>query len=62
MIYPMYYVLPNSKLVVEFASAIGLDGNGFSNEEVRTQPNVYYESEFGNFNELINYVVDDISG
>ena len=61
MLYPMYFVLPNSKLVVEFASAIGLDGNGFSNEEVRTQPDVYYESEIGNFNELINSVVDEIS-
>ena len=61
MLYPMYFVLPNSKLVVEFASALGLDGNGYSNEEVRTQPDKYYESDFGNFNELINYVIDDIS-
>jgi C-terminal processing protease CtpA/Prc len=61
ILYPMYFVLPNSKLVVEFASAIGLDGNGYANEEVRTQPDVYYESEFGNFDELINFVVDNVT-
>ena len=60
MLYPMYFVLPNSKLVVEFASALGLDCNGYPNEEVRTQPDVYYESDFGNFNELINFAIDDI--
>jgi len=54
MIYPLYYVLPNSKLVVEFASSLGLDSYGYANEEVRTQPDVYYESDYGNHNELIS--------
>ena len=60
MLYPMYFVLPNSHIVIEFASAIGIDGNGFANEEVRTQPDIYYESEFGDFQELIDFVVEDI--
>jgi hypothetical protein len=60
MIYPLYYVLPNSKLVVEFASSLGLDSSGYANEEVRTQPDVYYESEYGNNNELINFVINDL--
>lgn len=60
MFYPLYYVLPNSKLVVEFASSLGLDSSGYANEEVRTQPDVYYESDYGNHNELINFVINDL--
>jgi C-terminal processing protease CtpA/Prc len=60
IIFPLYFVLPNSKLVISSASAIGLDATGHANEEVRTQPDVYYESAFGNWNELINFVIDDI--
>jgi hypothetical protein len=60
MIYPLYFVLPNSKLVIESASSLGLDSSGYSNEEVRTQPDVYYESEYGNHNELINFVLNEI--
>lgn len=33
---------------------------GHANEEVRTQPDIYYESAFGNWNELINYVIDHL--
>lgn len=61
MLWPQYFVLPNSKLVIELASAMGLDNTGHANEEVRTQPDVYYESAFGDFNELINYVLEEIS-
>lgn len=38
-----------------------LDHNGHASEEVRTQPDFYYESNFGNFTELIDYVLDIIS-
>ena len=61
MIRPLNFVLPNSKLVINSASAIGLDATGHANEEVRTQPDVYYESAFGNWDELIDFVVDDLS-
>jgi C-terminal processing protease CtpA/Prc len=61
MIRPFNFVLPNSKLVINSASAIGLDATGHANEEVRTQPDVYYESAFGNWNELIDFVIDDLT-
>ncbi|MHA2253765.1 MAG: S41 family peptidase [Candidatus Kariarchaeaceae archaeon] len=54
---PLDFVLPNSKLVINIASTLGLDGTGQANEEVKTQPDVYYESSFGNFDELINFVI-----
>lgn len=60
MIWPLYFILPNSKLVINSASAIGLDNTGQSNEEVRTQPDVEYESTFGNWTELINYAIEDL--
>jgi C-terminal processing protease CtpA/Prc len=60
ILFPQYFVLPNSKLVIGAASAIGFDSTGYANEEVRTQPDVYYESSYGNFNELINYVIEDL--
>jgi hypothetical protein len=55
--WPLYYVLPNSKLVIQLPSAMGLDNLGNANEEIRTQPDVYYESRFGEFYELIDYVL-----
>ncbi len=61
MIWPLYIVLPNSKLVINAASSLGIDHNGFANEEVRTQPDVLYESSYGNWDELINLVIDDLT-
>ncbi|MHA1953652.1 MAG: S41 family peptidase [Candidatus Heimdallarchaeaceae archaeon] len=58
--WPLYYVLPNSKIVIQLPSAMGLDYLGNSNEEVRTQPDVIYESAFGDYNELIEYVLSII--
>ena len=58
--FPTYYALPNSKLVVCISSAMGLDHTGHANEEVRTQPDIYYESAFGNFTELIDYVLANL--
>jgi C-terminal processing protease CtpA/Prc len=58
MLWPLYFVLPNSKLVINSASGLGLDGTGHANEEVRTQPDVYFESAFGDWNALIDYTID----
>jgi C-terminal processing protease CtpA/Prc len=60
MYFPLFYVLPNSKIVVKLASALGLDETGHANEEVRTQPDIYYESSYGNCTELIDYVINQI--
>ena len=56
MEFPIFFCMPHSRLVLNMASALGLDDTGHSNEEYRTQPDVYYESDFGNFTELIDYV------
>ena len=60
ILFPQYFVLPNSKLVIGAASAIGFDSTGYANEEVRTQADVYYESSYGNFDELRNYVLSEL--
>jgi len=60
MEFPTYYALPNSKLVICISSALGLDHTGHASEEVRTQPDFYYESSFGNFTELIDYVLANL--
>ncbi|MFW9902102.1 MAG: hypothetical protein ACFFDY_12615 [Candidatus Thorarchaeota archaeon] len=39
---------------------MGLDHSGHANEEVRTRPDIYYESNFGNFTELIDYVLTNL--
>jgi len=36
------------------------DHTGHANEEVRTQPDIYYESSFDNHTELIDYVLDNL--
>ncbi len=56
---PIYYILPNSKLVVRFTPAMGLDYTGSANEEVRVQPDVYYESTHGDWDSLIEYVMKE---
>lgn len=57
MEFPTYYTLPNSKLVICISSALGLDHTGHASEEVRTQPDFYYESSFNNHTELVDYVL-----
>ena len=61
MEFPTYYALPNSKLVICITSALGLDHTGHASEEVRTQPDIYYESSFGNHTELIDYVLANLA-
>ena len=37
-----------------------LDHTGHASEEVRTQPDFYYESSFDNHTELIDYVLANL--
>jgi hypothetical protein len=55
---PIYFILPNSKLLVRFTPGMGIDYTGEANEEVCVHPDVYRESSFGNLNELVEYVLD----
>ncbi|MFW9980072.1 MAG: S41 family peptidase [Candidatus Thorarchaeota archaeon] len=55
---PIYYVLPNSKLLVRFTPGMGIDYTGAANEEVCVHPDVYHESSFGNMTELVDFVLD----
>ena len=57
---PIFVVLPNSKLVIKFTPAMGIDYLGQSNEEVKVEPNVYYDSKLEDENELINHVINQI--
>lgn len=59
-IWPIYCVLPNSKIAITMTSSMSLDWTGHANEEVRTQPDVYYESPFMNHDELINFILKEI--
>ncbi|MFX0021406.1 MAG: S41 family peptidase [Candidatus Hermodarchaeota archaeon] len=61
MEFPTYYALPNSKLVICITSALSLDQTGHASEEVRTQPDFYYEITFGNFTELIDHILNNLS-
>jgi len=60
-IWPLYCVLPNSKIAVTMTSSMSLDYTGHANEEVRTQPDVYHESPFMDHDELIDFVLEEIS-
>ncbi len=60
MEFPTYYALPNSKLVICITSALGLDHTGHASEEVRTQPDFYYESNFNNHTEVIDFILANL--
>ena len=60
MEFPTYYALPNSRLVICITSALGLDHTGHASEEIRTQPDFYYESTFNNHTELIDYILANL--
>ena len=61
-VWPHYYVMPNSKLVVTVSSSMSLDRTGRANEEARTQPDVYHESPLMDFDELKDFVLGEILG
>lgn len=58
--WPIYYVLPNSKIVITMSSSMSLDRTGRANEEARTHPDVYVEIPFMALEELIDFVLQDI--
>ncbi len=57
-----YFVLPNSKLIIRYSYILGLFPNGHANEETHTPPDVYYESSAGNWSELIDFVINELTG
>jgi len=59
-VWPVYYALPNSKIVVTMSSSMSLDRTGRANEEARTQPDVYVETRFMAHGELVDFVLRDI--
>ena len=61
-VWPLYYVLPNSKLVITTSSSMSLDRTGRANEEARTQPDVYHESPLMDLGELKDYVLGEVRG
>ena len=58
---PIFFTLPNSKLVIRIPPAIGLERNGEASEESRTHPDVYHESAFGDFWDLVEFAIEDIT-
>jgi len=58
---PVFYVLPNSKIVVRFTPAMGIDYSGNANEEVKVKPDVYYEAEHGKPDQLVEFVIEQVS-
>jgi len=57
----IFYVLPNSKILIRFFPELGINSKGNACEEMKVQPDVYYESELRNFDELINFVIEDLN-
>jgi len=60
-VWPVYFALPNSKLVITMTSSMSLDCAGRANEEARTLPDVYHEGPFMDLEELIVFVLDEVS-
>jgi C-terminal processing protease CtpA/Prc len=56
----IFYVLPNSKIVIRFNPCMGIDYSGSSCEEVKVQPDVYFESDIRNQDELTEYVIKEM--
>ena len=57
-----YFVLPNSKLIIRYSYILGLFPNGQANQEMHTSPDVYYESSKGNWSELIDFTINELTG
>jgi len=56
-IWPVYIVLPHSKLVITMTSSMSLDKQGKANEETRTTPDIIHETNITNHQELIDYTL-----
>jgi hypothetical protein len=57
-VWPMYIVLPNSKLVITATSSMSLDQDGYANEEKRTTPDIIHETNITDHHELIEYTLN----
>ncbi len=55
---PIQFVLPNSKLVLQMASGMGINPNGTANEETHTSPDIYVEEKWGEGDEILEYVLE----
>ena len=55
-----FYVLPNSKILTKFFSGLGFDKDGNACEETKVQPDVFYEAEQQNHEELLDFVTRDL--
>lgn len=56
-VWPLYIVLPHSKLVITMTSSMSLDSLGNTNEETRTTPDITHETSITDHNELIEYTL-----
>ena len=60
---PVFFVLPNSKLVVRIASSMGINPDGSANEEAHTSPDIYFEeSKWDNDEEIIDFLLEYLEG
>jgi hypothetical protein len=57
-IWPVFVVLPHSKLVITMTSSVSLDKYGYANEERRTTPDIIHETQITDHNELIEYTLE----
>jgi len=57
-VWPVYIVLPHSKLVITMTSSMSLDRRGRANEEARTAPDIIYETSITNHSQLIEYTLE----
>jgi hypothetical protein len=55
--WPVYIVLPHSKLVITMTSSMSLDQKGRANEEARTTPDIIHETSITDHQELIEYTI-----
>ena len=59
--HPFFFVLPNSKLVIEMSDSMGINPDGTANEETHTSPDIYFErTEWENDEEIIEFLLEEI--
>lgn len=56
-VWPVYAVLPHSKLVITMTSSMSLDSQGRANEETRTTPDIIKETPITDHTQLIEYTL-----
>lgn len=56
---PIVFVLPNSKLVIRIPQVMGIKANGEADEETFVLPDYKFESEYGDYNALIELILQE---